>query len=86
MDYIFVMGLIGMIMLVSSWIPQTLETIKTKKCPLNLNFVLLYTISSFLLTVYSIFIKDFIFTVLNFLAFLQSTINLFVKLSGGKEV
>jgi len=73
-------GLLGMIILVGSWIPQTLETIKSKKCPLNINFILLYTFSSLLLTIYSLLIKDLIFLILNFLAFLQSFINLYIKL------
>ncbi|MGB9638892.1 MAG: hypothetical protein ACP5RD_01360 [bacterium] len=73
-------GLIGMIILVSSWIPQTIETIKSKKCPLNINFILLYTFSSLLLTIYSFLIKDIIFFILNLLAFIQSFINLYVKL------
>jgi MtN3 and saliva related transmembrane protein len=73
-------GLLGMIILVSSWVPQTFETIKSKKCPLNINFILLYTFSSLLLTIYSLLIKDIIFLILNFLAFLQSFINLYIKL------
>lgn len=73
-------GLLGMIILVSSWVPQTIETIKFKKCPLNLNFILLYTFSSLLLTIYSFLIRDIIFFMLNFLAFLQSFINLYIKL------
>ncbi|MCX7870779.1 MAG: hypothetical protein N2485_04305 [bacterium] len=73
-------GLVGMIILVSSWIPQTIETIKLKKCPLNINFILLYTFSSLLLTIYSFLIKDLIFLILNFLAFFQSFINLYIKI------
>jgi MtN3 and saliva related transmembrane protein len=86
MSYILILGLVGMIILVSSWIPQTIETLKTKKCPLNLKFILLYTISSLLLTIYSMLIKDVVFTILNFLAFSQSLINLVVKLNEKKEV
>jgi len=86
MNYILILGLVGMIILVSSWIPQTIETLKTKKCPLNLKFILLYTISSLLLTIYSMLIKDIVFTILNFLAFSQSLINLVVKLNEKKEV
>ncbi len=84
MDYKIFIGLTGMIILVSSWLPQTIETIKTRNCPLNVNFILLYTFSSLLLTIYSILIKDIVFTILNFLAFLQSFINLIVKFNGIK--
>ena len=75
-----VIGLTGMIILVSSWVPQTIENIKYKKCDLNINFILLYTFSSLLLTIYSFLISDFIFFILNFLAFVQSFINLYIKL------
>ncbi|MCS6955450.1 MAG: hypothetical protein NZM44_03765 [Candidatus Calescibacterium sp.] len=80
MDLKILVGLSGMVILVSSWIPQTWETIKTKTCSLNINFIILYTISSFLLTIYSLLIHDMVFTVLNLLAFIQSGVNLFVKL------
>ncbi|MEN3015539.1 MAG: lipid-A-disaccharide synthase N-terminal domain-containing protein [bacterium] len=73
-------GITGMIILVSSWIPQTIETLKTQKCPMNINFIILYTLSSLLLTIYSILIKDIVFTTLNLLAFIQSFINLIVKI------
>lgn len=79
-DYKTLIGLTGMIILVSSWLPQTIETIKTRNCPLNMKFIILYTFSSFLLTIYSILIKDMVFTLLNFLAFVQSFTNLFIKI------
>ncbi|CAD5243994.1 hypothetical protein [Thermococcus camini] len=75
-----IIGLIGMLLLVSSWVPQTWETIKTRKCPLNLQFILIYVTASTLLTVYSYLIGDWIFFALNFLAAFQSAINLTVKL------
>jgi len=72
-------GLVGMLLLVSSWVPQTWETIRTRKCPLNTGFVLIYVTASTLLTVYSYLIGDPIFLVLNFLAAFQSAVNLAVK-------
>nr|WP_048152331.1 MULTISPECIES: hypothetical protein [unclassified Thermococcus] len=69
-----------MLLLVSSWVPQTIETIKTRKCPLNMQFILIYVTASTLLTVYSYIIGDWIFFALNFLAAFQSAINLVVKL------
>ncbi|MCD6141066.1 MAG: lipid-A-disaccharide synthase N-terminal domain-containing protein [Thermococcus sp.] len=75
-----VVGLIGMLLLVSSWAPQTLETIKNKKCPLNLEFIIIYVTASLLLTIYSYLIRDPVFLALNSLATLQSGINLYVKL------
>ncbi|MCD6559849.1 MAG: hypothetical protein J7K57_08325 [Palaeococcus sp.] len=76
-------GLLGMLLLVSSWAPQTLETIKHKKCPLNFRFVIIYVIASFLLTIYSYIIGDWVFLTLNALATLQSAINLLIKFCYG---
>lgn len=73
-------GLLGMMLLVSSWAPQTIETIKRKRCPLNSRFVLIYVTASFLLTLYSYMIGDWIFLTLNGLAAFQSSLNLYVKI------
>ncbi|NJE06238.1 hypothetical protein E3E36_08805 [Thermococcus sp. M36] len=75
-----IIGLIGMLLLVSSWVPQTWETIKTRKCPLNMQFIIIYVTASTLLTIYSYLIGDWIFFALNFLAAFQSAVNLVVKL------
>ncbi|ASJ12233.1 hypothetical protein [Thermococcus thioreducens] len=80
-----IIGLIGMLLLVSSWVPQTWETIKTRKCPLNMQFILIYVTASTLLTIYSYLIGDWIFFALNFLAAFQSAINLTVKLMEKKR-
>jgi len=76
-------GLLGMLLLVSSWAPQTLETIKNKKCPLNFRFIIIYVTASFLLTIYSYIIGDWVFLTLNALATLQSAINLLIKFCYG---
>jgi MtN3 and saliva related transmembrane protein len=75
-----IIGLLGMLLLVGSWIPQTVETIRTKHCPLNLKFIIIYVTAASLLTVYSYLIGDWIFFTLNFLSAFQSGINLLVKL------
>jgi MtN3 and saliva related transmembrane protein len=85
MDGASMIGLIGMLLLVGSWIPQTIETIKTRKCPLNLQFILIYVTASTLLTLYAYFQRDWIFFTLNFLAAFQSAINLVVKLTEKKS-
>jgi MtN3 and saliva related transmembrane protein len=85
MDGASMIGLIGMLLLVGSWIPQTVETIKTRKCPLNLQFILIYVTASTLLTLYAYFQRDWIFFTLNFLAAFQSAINLAVKLGEKKK-
>ncbi len=79
--WVEIMGLIGMLMLVGSWVPQTIETLRTKKCPLNMKFILIYFTASALLTLYAYLPpRDWIFTALNGLAALQSGVNLYVKL------
>ena len=75
-----IIGLVGMLILASSWIPQTIETIKTKQCPLNFGFILIYAIASTLLTMYSYIIGDMIFLMLNALAAFQSAVNLYIKM------
>lgn len=84
MAFVEALGLIGMLLLVGSWIPQTWETIKTRSCPLNLKFILVYFTASTLLTIYAYLPpRDWIFTALNGLAALQSGINLYIKLRYG---
>ncbi|QDA31158.1 hypothetical protein FH039_05490 [Thermococcus indicus] len=75
-----IIGLIGMLLLVGSWVPQTVETLRTKHCPLNLEFIIIYVAAASMLTVYSYIIGDWIFFTLNFLSAFQSAINLAVKL------
>ncbi|WP_297438458.1 hypothetical protein [Thermococcus sp.] len=75
-----IIGLIGMILLVSSWVPQTIETVRTRQCPLNLKFIIIYVTAATMLTVYSYVIGDWIFFTLNFLSAFQSAVNLVVKL------
>ncbi|WP_297551807.1 hypothetical protein [Thermococcus sp.] len=80
-----IIGLLGMLLLVSAWVPQTIETIRTRKCPLNMGFIVIYVTAASLLTVYSYIIGDWIFFTLNFLSALQSAINLVVKLTEKKS-
>ncbi|BAD85395.1 hypothetical membrane protein, conserved [Thermococcus kodakarensis KOD1] len=75
-----IIGLLGMLLLVSAWVPQTWETVKTRKCPLNMKFIVIYVTAATLLTIYSWIIGDWIFFTLNFLSAFQSAINLVVKL------
>jgi len=80
-----IIGLIGMLLLVSSWVPQTVETLRKRHCPLNLEFIIIYVAAATLLTVYSYIIGDWIFFTLNFLSAFQSGINLVVKLTERKR-
>ncbi|ASJ08995.1 hypothetical protein A3L11_07045 [Thermococcus siculi] len=75
-----IIGLIGMLLLVSSWLPQTIETVRKRHCPLNLEFIVIYVAAASMLTIYSYIIRDWIFFTLNFLSAFQSAINLVIKL------
>jgi len=75
LTFTFIIGLIGMIILVIAWIPQTVEVIKNRKSSIPGRFSAIYSIASLFLTFYAMSINDLIFTILNFLAFLQSFLN-----------
>jgi len=69
------LGIIGAIFISLGWIPQVWEIIKTKHSHLNLGFTSLYVLGSLGLTIYSIQIKDMIFTWLNCFALLMGLIS-----------
>ena len=48
-----VLGWAGLALLLMAWVPQTLETIKEGKAPVNLLFILLYVFSSAALALYA---------------------------------
>lgn len=75
-----VIGYSGLILLLLAWVPQTYETIQVGKTPINLGFVLLYMISSIMLSVYAYLKDDSVFLLLNGLLSIGSGINLYYKL------
>lgn len=81
MQYI---GIIGLLALVVGWIPQTVETIKRKKCSVNSYFLILNLTGSVSLTAYAIFLHDPVFTILNSMTTLGALINLFYKIRAPK--
>ena len=58
-------GIIGLGLLAVGWLYEAVQIIKEKKSRLGLKFSILYTTGSLLLVVYSIQVKDVIFTILN---------------------
>ncbi|MEO1021318.1 MAG: hypothetical protein AAFW89_02135 [Bacteroidota bacterium] len=79
------LGWVGFGILVAAWIPQTMDTIKTGKAAMNMAFIIMYTSSSLLLTVYSILQGDVVFIALNGMLTLGSSINLFYALFPRKK-
>lgn len=72
-------GIIGLVALAAGWMPQTVETIRLKKCNVNFYFLILNLIGSISLTTYAFFEHDAVFTVLNSMTTLGAFINLFYK-------
>jgi MtN3 and saliva related transmembrane protein len=74
-----VIGFLGLLCIAGAWIPQTVKTIREKRCDIGMAFLTLYTIGSISLTVYAILNFDPIFLALNLLATVQSLINFYYK-------
>lgn len=75
-----ILGWIGFGILVTAWVPQTWDTIRDGYCSTNLVFIILYAVASLLLTIYAILQNDYVFTALNGLLTIGSSINMFYKL------
>ena len=71
-----IIGIIGLLLLAVGWIPETIKIIKEKRSRIDLRFGMLYVTGSFLLIIYSIQIRDYIFLVLNSFVMVMSAISL----------
>ncbi len=80
MSGIEILGWTGFAILIMAWIPQTMDTIKAGRTDMNIAFILMYVISSLLLTIYSLLENDHVFIALNALLTIGSGINLYYKL------
>lgn len=72
-------GYAGLIALALCWIPQSIETIKQGRAPMNLTFLILSSVGSFTLVVYAWSLGDPVFTILNTLTTLGAALNVFYK-------
>jgi lipid-A-disaccharide synthase-like uncharacterized protein len=81
-----IIGYIGLIAIIVCWIPQSLETIKLGRCPVNLWFLILSVVGSLSLAVYAISIGDSIFGTLNSVTTFGALLNLYYKLFPRKPV
>jgi MtN3 and saliva related transmembrane protein len=70
----------GLVALVLSWIPQSLETIRNGKCSINLSFLVLVLIGNICLAVYAWSIDDTVFSLLNSVSSVGVLLNLYYKL------
>ena len=74
-----ILGLAGSFLIVIGWIFESIQIIKTRHSPLDVNFGMLYLAGSILLVGYSIAINAWIFAFLNTLAALMALLSLFFK-------
>ncbi|MCC7552468.1 hypothetical protein KO317_02270 [Candidatus Micrarchaeota archaeon] len=81
---IFILGIIGLSLLLLGWIYETLQTIKDRHCDVKLTFAGLYFIGSLLLSIYAFVLDDVIFMALNGTAAIIALINIYFILFGEK--
>jgi MtN3 and saliva related transmembrane protein len=73
-------GYIGLTALALCWIPQSIDTIKQGRCPVNVTFLVLSALGSLSLAIYALSLGNMIFTILNCLTTLGAAINIFYKM------
>lgn len=73
-------GYVGLVALALCWIPQSWETIRLGRCPVNMGFLILSSIGSLSLAVYAFTLGDPVFSILNILTTLGALINLYYKI------
>jgi MtN3 and saliva related transmembrane protein len=72
-------GYVGLTALTVCWIPQSIDTIRQGRCPVNLMFLILSSVGSFILAHYAWSLGDPVFTILNTLTTLSAVLNIFYK-------
>ncbi len=77
---ISLLGLFGDGLIILSWIPKTIKTIKKGRTNEDWLFILIYVIASFILTVYSLLVANLVFIILNGAVTILSGIDLFYKI------
>ncbi|MDP2883532.1 MAG: hypothetical protein Q8P51_00720 [Ignavibacteria bacterium] len=73
-------GYVGLTALALCWIPQSIDTIKQGRCPVNMTFLVLSALGSLSLAIYALSLDNMIFTILNCLTTLGAAINIFFKM------
>jgi len=74
-----IIGILGAVLLLTAWIPQTYSAIKTKNVGMRREFILLYLFGSLFLVFHAAFLSDIIFFILNVVATLIATVNLYLS-------
>ena len=71
---------LGLTALAACWIPQSIDTMKQGRCPVNLGFLILSLSGSVILAAYALSLGNPVFSILNSLTTLGAAINLYYKL------
>jgi len=77
---LFDLGIIGLVLILVAWLPDTIKSIRKSKVSTRIEFLILYAMGSFFLTLHAYNIKDIVFITLNALATTMALINLFAKI------
>lgn len=72
-------GYVGLVALVLCWIPQSVETIRLGRCPVNRSFLILSALGGFSLSIYAFSLGDPVFSILNVLTTVGAFVNLYYK-------
>jgi len=70
-------GVLGAVLLLIAWIPQTLRTIRTRRTGMEPKFLYIYFFGNLLLTAYAFLVSDRVFFVLNAALVLVAGINVY---------
>ncbi len=70
-------GIVGMLLILAGWVPQTWASIKRGK-GVDVRFAVLYALGSLFLSYHALIIGDSVFLILNSTAFIIAIINIYL--------
>ncbi len=79
-----VLGLLGLVILMSSWLSEAYQAIKEQQSKVPITFAVLYLAASIFLTVHAYSLNDWIFVVLNVFTGLIALMNIYFFFMGKK--
>ncbi|MBI4210320.1 MAG: hypothetical protein HY544_02325 [Candidatus Diapherotrites archaeon] len=80
MDEVF--GIIGLVLIIIAWLPEVVQTIRTRKSGMKKEFIALYFCGSAFLAIYAWQLNSVPFMILNGLAAIVPLINFYFALKG----
>ena len=78
-------GVVGIVFILVAWLPETIKNLRSSRVNIRMEFLILYTLGSLLLTVHALILADLVFIVLNGLATILSGINIVLKVMGNPK-